>query len=103
MLPQHRAARLAKASGGRGKRYLMRQDVLDLGDIALTLLDEIVHRRPNRWFQDVEILHSLLQDHGEGALRLAMHMAVAQGEYSGEAVARHLTSATLSASEGLPC
>jgi len=103
MLPEHRAARLAKVSGGRGKRYLMRQHVLDLGDIALTLLDEIVHRRPTRWFGDVEVLHRLLQDYGEGPLRLAMHMAVAQGEFSGEAVARHLTSASSGTRKALPC
>lgn len=104
VLREHRAARLAHVSGQRGKRYLMRQDILDLGDIALTLLDEIVHRRrPNGWFQDVEVLHELLQVHGEGPLKLAMHMAVARGEFSGDEVAAHLAPNAAEPEEVLPC
>lgn len=103
VLPEHRAQRLAKLSGRRGKRYLMRQHVLDIGDVALTLLDEIVHRRPTRWFEDVDILHDLLQAFGDGPLRLAMHMAVAQGDFSADAVAKHLASTAHHAQEGQPC
>ena len=105
-LPEHRTARLARVSGRRGKSYLMREDILELGDIALTLLDEVVHQRPRGWLHDVQILHGLLQTHGEGPLRLAIHMAVAERGFSGEAVARHLVGVAVGTSrapEGLPC
>lgn len=93
ILPEHRAARLAAVHGKRGKRYLKRQDILDVGEIALTLLDEIVHRRPDTWYQDVDVLHDVLQQHGEGVLRLAIHLAVAEGDFSGQGVARQLRQA----------
>ncbi|MCB9789332.1 MAG: IS21 family transposase [Deltaproteobacteria bacterium] len=104
-LPEHRAARLAHVSGRRGKSYLMRQDIMELGDIALTLLDELVHRRPTAWHADVVVLHGLLQLHGEGPLRLAMHMAVAERRFSGEAVASHLVHVAVGGvpQEALPC
>ena len=64
VLPDHRAALLAAVSGQRGKRYLKRQQLLDLGEPALAYLTEIVHRRPKRWVQEVDRLHELLQLHG---------------------------------------
>lgn len=105
VLPEHRAARLALVHGRRGKQYLKRQDVLDLGEVALVLLDEIVHRRPRDWYDDIDVLHELLQNHGEGRLRLAMRMAIASEQYSGQAVAHHLIARAVSAAqlEALPC
>jgi len=35
-------------------------------------LTEIVHRRPQAWFQDVDRLHQILQSHGPEVLRRAM-------------------------------
>lgn len=90
ILPEHRAARLAATAGRRGKQYLKRQDVFEVGEIALMLIDEIVHRRPKSWYADVDLLHDLLQVHGPGLLRLAMHGAVAARRYSGQAVADEL-------------
>lgn len=90
MLPEHLVARVAAVSGRRGKLYLKRQDVLEVGEIAMVLLDEIVHQRPDGWSGDVERLHELLQRHGAGALRLAMHMAVGSSRFSAEAVAAEL-------------
>jgi len=90
-LPEHRAERLALVSGRRGKRYLKRQDVLDIGEIALVVVNEIVFKEPRRWYDEIEALHGLLQTHGPGPLRLALHMAHAAGEYNAAAVARFLT------------
>lgn len=89
-LPEHRSQRLAAVSGKRGKSYLRRQDILELGDIALTIVNELVFSKPDRWHREIAELHDLLQQHGPGPLRLAMHMAQAAGEYSADAVAKHL-------------
>jgi len=68
-LPDHRAAFVAAVSGKRAKRYLKRQQLLDLGEPALAYLTEIVHRRPKDWIRDVDQLHDLLQAHGPDRLR----------------------------------
>lgn len=94
-LPEHRAARLAAVSGRRGKQYLKRQDLLDMGEVALVLICEIVHRRPRDWWSEIDALHELLQAHGDGSLKLAMHMAVATGGYSAEAVTNQLVAAAI--------
>src|SRR2546428_1327946 len=66
-LPAHRAALLAAVSGKRGKRYLKRQQLLELRQAAFLYLTEIVHRRPGQWFHDVDRLHDILQHHGAEA------------------------------------
>lgn len=71
-LAEHRAAMVAAVSGKRGKRYLKRQLLLELGEPAIRYLTEIVHRQPQRWFQDVDRLHQILQSHGPEVLRRAM-------------------------------
>ncbi len=71
-LPEHRAAMVAAVSGKRGKRYLKRQQLLELGEPAIRYLTEIVHRRPRQWFEDVDRLHQILQSHGPDVLRRAM-------------------------------
>ncbi len=48
-LAEHRAAMVAAVSGKRGKRYLKRQQLLELGDPAIRYLTEIVHHRPRQW------------------------------------------------------
>jgi len=68
-LPEHRAAHLAAISGKRGKRYLKRQQLLELGEAAMAFLTEIVHRRPRGWIVEVDQLHEMLQ--GVGAERMA--------------------------------
>jgi transposase len=77
-LAEHRAAMLAAVSGKRGKRYLKRQQILDLGESALLYLTEIVHRRPREWVRDVDRLHAILQTHGEQILREAMESALSK-------------------------
>jgi transposase len=71
-LAEHRAAMVAAVSGKRGKRYLKRQQLLELGEPAIRYLTEIVHRRPQQWYQDIDRLHQILQSHGAEVLRRAM-------------------------------
>jgi len=78
ILAEHRAAMLAAVSGKRGKRYLKRQQILDLGETALLYLTEVVHRRPREWVRDVDRLYDILQGHGEQALRDAMQEAMSR-------------------------
>src|SRR6202167_100348 len=77
-LPEHRAAMVAAVSGKRGKRYLKRQQLLELGEPAIRYLTEIVHRRPRQWFEDVDRLHQILQSHGPEVLRRAMEEGLKQ-------------------------
>ncbi|HVP67338.1 MAG TPA: IS21 family transposase [Anaeromyxobacteraceae bacterium] len=87
-LPEHRADAVAKVSGKRGKRYLMREHLLEVGGDALDYLTEITHRRPGAWVGEVEQLHTLLQQHGADALRGAIGRAVA-GQTFGVEYVRH--------------
>ena len=82
----HRAALVAAVAGTRGKRYLKRQQLLDLGEPALAYLTEVVHRRPKHWIQDIDRLHELLQVHGPDRLRAAFVDAVQRQQFGGTAV-----------------
>jgi transposase len=75
-LPEHRLALVAAVSGKRGKRYLKRQQILDVGGPALYYLTEITHRRPREWTYEVDQLHELLQTHGQEVLRAAFAQAI---------------------------
>ena len=94
MLPEQRAARLALVTGRRGKDYLMRQDLMEVGPAAAMYLTEVVHRRPRGWKEEIAHLHELLQCHGPAAMQLAFDQAVAQGTYGAEYV-RHFLSQPL--------
>jgi len=89
-LPAHRARRVASVSGKRGRRYMQREHLLDLGGAALEYLTEVVHRRPQAWVRDVERLHELLQRHGEQALREAFQRALDEQAFGAEYVAHFL-------------
>ena len=73
---EHRAALVAAVSGRRGKRYLKRQQLLELGEPALRYLTEIVHRRPRQWYDDVDRLHVILQNYGPEVLRQAIEVGL---------------------------
>ena len=90
VLPEHRAAHVAAVSGNRGKRYLQREHLLDLGPVALEYLTELLHRSPWRAMHEVEQLHDLLQAHGEDATRSAMSAALACSQYGAAYVKNHL-------------
>lgn len=89
-LAEHRAALVAAVSGKRGKRYLKRQQLLELGDPAIRYLTEIVHRRPRKWYEDVDRLHVILQDHGPEVLRRAMEAGLEDHIYGASYVERSL-------------
>ena len=89
-LPEHRAAMVAAVSGKRGKRYLKRQHLLELGEPALDYLTEITHRRPRDWTSEVDRLHDLLQRHGKEPLRRAFEHAIASHTYGVEYVGHFL-------------
>jgi transposase len=94
-LPEHRAEMVAKVSGKRGKRYLMREHLLGVGGAALDYLTELVHRRPTAWTAEVERLHELLQKHGPDAMRTAFDHAVASQTFGAEYVRHFLHSPEL--------
>jgi transposase len=89
-LPEHRLDAVAKVSGKRGKRYLMREHLLEVGGDALDYLTEITHRRPGAWIGEVEQLHALLQQHGADAIRVALGRAVAGQTFGAEYVRHYL-------------
>jgi transposase len=89
-LAEHRAAMVSAVSGRRGKRYLKRQQLLELGEPALLYLTEIVHRRPRQWFEDVDRLHQILQSHGPDVLRRAMEEGLKQQIYGAFFIERAL-------------
>jgi len=92
ILPEHRAQAVAAVSGKRAKRYLKREHLLQLGGAAYEYITEIVHRRPGAWLHDVDLLHELLQHHGEHALREALQRAL-DGEVYGAEYVGHFIEA----------
>lgn len=92
VLPEHRAEQVAAVSGERGRRYLKRQHLLNLGPPAMAYLTEVVHRRPHSWYRDVDVLHELLQAHGDQALRAALGLALEREVYGAEYVRVFLES-----------
>lgn len=90
-LPEHRAAKIAAVHGKRAKLYQMRQNVLDLGSDAVTLLTAITHRSPQRAPAQVEDLYALLERHGDARVRTAIGAAVKAGNLDVAAVHRALT------------
>jgi hypothetical protein len=84
---------VAAVSGKRAKRYLQREQLLELGPPALEYLTEIVHRRPRAWVSEVEVLHALLQQHGAAPLREAFVRALAQETFGTEYVRHYLHEA----------
>ncbi len=89
-LAEHRLPMVASACGVRGKRYLKRQHLLDLGPAAFEYLTEITHRRPREWVCEVDRLHDLLQRWGDQRLRRAFEQCVEGDTYGTEYVLHHL-------------
>jgi transposase len=79
-LPEHRAAKIAAVHGKRAKLYEKRQQVLNLGQDALALLTEITHKDVARASSHVEALYTLLEQHGDDAMREAIGRAVRAGK-----------------------
>ena len=89
-LAEHRAALVASVSGKRGKRYLKRQQLLELGEPAIRYLTELVHRRPRGWWVDVDRLHNILQSHGPEVLREAMEEGLKEQRFDVSCVEQFL-------------
>src|SRR5215471_16538557 len=89
-LAEHRAALVASVSGKRGKRYLKRQQLLDLGELAFLYLTEIVHRQPRQWVGEVDRLHEMLQRHGPEVLQRALEEGLKEEVFSASYVERFL-------------
>lgn len=90
--PEPRTARLAKVAGERGRLYLKRQELLDLGPVAETFLTEIVHRHRFTWKAEVEPLHGALLAHGPAALQRALAVAGERRLYAAHPVRECLPS-----------
>lgn len=88
--PEDRAARLAQVSGKRGRLYLKRQEILDLGPAAEAFFTEIVHRHRFTWPSEVEQLHAALVQHGPAALHRALAIAHQRELYGAPHVLRLL-------------
>jgi transposase len=89
--PEDRTARLAQVAGKRGRLYLKRQEILDLGPAAEIFLTEIVHRHRFTWQGEVEQLHGALMQHGPAALHRALTVAHERELYGAPHVLRLLT------------
>lgn len=89
-LPDHRTQLVAAVSGKRGKRYLERQHLLELGPAVHEYLTELTHRRPRIWVRDVERLHALLQTHGTTATRAAFERGLHARVFGAEYIAHYL-------------
>jgi transposase len=96
-LPEHRAQRVAAASGKRARRYMQREHLLEIGGVALEYLTELTHRRPRVWIRDVDRLHELLQRYGEEALRSSLARGLAERAIGAEYIAHYLESPSPSA------
>jgi hypothetical protein len=100
-LHEHRTQLVAAVSGKRGKRYLERQHLLELGPVVHEYLTELTHRRPRIWVRDVEQLHALLQTHGAAVMRGAFERGLTARVFGAEYIAHYLrptepvTTATL--------
>jgi transposase len=85
--PADRVATLAAVHGARGRLYLQRQQILELGPPAEALLTEWVHRPQYNWKHQVEALHALLVLHGPERVLAAIERALADGRYHVDAIA----------------
>lgn len=101
-LPEHRTQLVAAVSGKRGKRYLERQHLLELGPVAREYLTELTHRRPRIWVQDVERLHALLQAHGTSATRAAFERGLHARVFGAEYIAHYLAPTDRTADHAVP-
>lgn len=88
--PHLKAEMVAAVSGKRGRLYLMREQLLEVGQPALDFITELVHRKPRTWARDVERLHALLLEYDNAAMYRAFQLALDGGAFGVEYVAHHL-------------
>jgi transposase len=100
-LAAHRSEHVAAVSGRRGKLYLKRQQLLDLGPVLFEYLTELVHRRPLTWNAEIERMHALLDTYGQSAMVGATSRALAERCFGAEYVAHHLDRGITALGEAL--
>jgi transposase len=100
-LPGHRVSHVAAVSGKRGKLYLKRQQLLDLGSVLFEYLTELVHRRPLAWNAEIERMHALLESYGESALVASTARALHDRCFGAEYVSHHLELGVRSLAEAM--
>jgi transposase len=88
--PEHRAEMLAAVAGQRGRLYLKRQQLFELGPEALDFLTEIVHARRYCWKTDVEKLYEVLLQVGSSRLLSAIRTAAERHLFGAEYVVQLL-------------
>jgi transposase len=93
--PEQRRARLAAVSGKRGKAYLKRQHLLEVGPASERFLTELIHRQPWSWFDIVHRLHELLDSYGAERMHDAFEQAVESDRISLEGVMHALLQPAL--------
>lgn len=76
---EDRVAKLAAVHGRRARLYQKRQEILELGPSAETLLTEWVHDPAYHWPQQVEALHDLLLRYGPQRTLMAIEQALTNG------------------------
>jgi transposase len=84
---EDRAARLAAVHGARGRLYLQRQEIFELGPPAEALITEWVHGGQYNWKNQVEALHPLLALHGAARVLAAIVRALADHRCHADAIA----------------
>lgn len=84
---EDRVAKLAAVHGERAKLYQKRQEILELGPPAETLLTEWVHHPGMNWRHQVEQLHDLLLHHGPRRTLGAIERVLLNGHHHAKAVA----------------
>lgn len=84
---EDRVARLAAVHGARGKLYLQRQEIYELGPPGADLLIEWVHGGHYNWKNQVEALHRLLVHYGPERVLGAIVGALADRRYHVDAIA----------------
>ena len=88
--PEHRAELLAWVSGERGKLYLKRQQLFEVGPDVVDFITEIVHARRYVWKADIEQLYELLGAYGAGRLLSAVQLAAQRHLFGAEYVLKVL-------------
>lgn len=90
LLAEHGATVVSAVSGKRAKRYAKREQIIGLGESALSYVTELVHRRHRTWASDIDRLHELFVCHGPEPLCEAFAWAHQAETFGAEYIAHYL-------------
>jgi transposase len=94
-LPEHRSQAVAAVSGKRAVRYTKREQIISLGTAAHDYMTELVHRRPQLWMRDVDVLHELLLCHGDEMMAEAFARALEENVVGAEYISHYLRGSSV--------